>query len=379
MGGKSSTSTQSVQIPPEVLARYNAVNANAQNVAQTPFQQYSTDPNAFVAPLTSSQNAGIAGTNNYANAAQPYYGAATALTAAGAGPTNVGQLSSQNINQYMSPYLGDVVGSTAALLNQQQQQQMSGQLGNAIQQGAFGGDRSGIAAANLAQQQQLSSAQTLSGLLNQGYTQALGTAGQQQGFDLAQQQANLQRASQAGQQIAGIGTAAQGAGLQGAQAQLAAGQVAQQTQQAGDTALYNQFLQQQSYPFQTAQFLANIAEGTGALSGSTTTTTQPSSFFSDRRLKHDIQRIGESDEGLPIYKYKYKGDPNEQTHIGYMADEVEQVHPEAVGESQGYKTVDYDKASMGGGVLPQGAGQGFARGGFAGEGLVGPSDLAAIM
>ena len=44
-GGKTSTSTQGVTIPPEVLARYNSVNQTAQNVAQTPFQQYSTDPN----------------------------------------------------------------------------------------------------------------------------------------------------------------------------------------------------------------------------------------------------------------------------------------------------------------------------------------------
>ena len=73
-GGKGgSTTTSSVQIPPEVLARYNAVNAQAQTVAQQPFQQYSTDPNAFVAPLTSTQQAGITNTNAMAGAAQPYY------------------------------------------------------------------------------------------------------------------------------------------------------------------------------------------------------------------------------------------------------------------------------------------------------------------
>ena len=77
MGGKSSTSTSTVQIPPEVLARYNAVNAQAQNVSQTPFQPYSFDPSAFVAPFTPTQMAGLAGTNYYAGAAQPYYGAAT--------------------------------------------------------------------------------------------------------------------------------------------------------------------------------------------------------------------------------------------------------------------------------------------------------------
>ena len=52
-GGKSQTSTgsSSVSIPPDVLARYNSVNSQAQTVAQTPFQQYSADPNAFVAGL----------------------------------------------------------------------------------------------------------------------------------------------------------------------------------------------------------------------------------------------------------------------------------------------------------------------------------------
>ena len=54
MGGKTGTTTQSVQIPPEVLARYNSVNATAQQTAAQPFQKYSTNPNAFVAPLTQS-------------------------------------------------------------------------------------------------------------------------------------------------------------------------------------------------------------------------------------------------------------------------------------------------------------------------------------
>ena len=80
MGGKTSTSTQSVSIPPEVLARYNAVNARAENVASQGFQPYSSDPNAFVAPLTAGQQAGVTNTNQYANAAQPYYGAAPHLS-----------------------------------------------------------------------------------------------------------------------------------------------------------------------------------------------------------------------------------------------------------------------------------------------------------
>lgn len=340
-GGKGSTSQSTVSIPPEVLARYNSVNANAQQVAQTPFQTYSGQ---FVAPLTGTQQAGIANTNAAANEAQPYYQGATAYTLAGGNAVNPTALDSNAINQYMSPYLHDVLGSEAALLNQNNQQQQAGQLGTAISSGAFGGDRAGIAAANLAQQQQLANANIYSGILNQGYNTALATAQQQQGVNLAAQQANREALQQTGQSLAGLGTGAQNAALQGAQAQLAAGQVEQGTQQAQDTALYNQFLQQQSYPFQTAQFLANIAEGTGSLSGSTTTTnTSQNGIFSDERLKDGARVVGKTFDGQPIYTYRYKGD--DKTHMGLMAGNVERQHPDAVGLASGYKTVDYEKAT----------------------------------
>ena len=342
-GGKTQQSTSQVSVPPDVLARYNSVNATAQNVAQTPFQQYSTDPNAFVAPLNSTQQAGIAGTNQYANSAQPYYQAAAGLTAAGAGAANPTSLDSNAINQYMSPYIGDVAATTSALQNQQNQQALSGQLGNAISNNAFGGDRAGVAAANTQQQLSLSNASTLSNLFNTGYNNALSTAQQQQGVGLGAAQQNLARLTGAGSQLANIGAGAQTAGLAGAQAQLTAGQAQQQTQQAGQTALYNQFLQQQSYPFQTAQFLANIAEGTGALSGSTTTSTQPAPFFSDARLKEDIEPIGKTYDGSTIVKFRYKG--HQQKQIGLIAQDVERNHPEAVGLAGGYKTVDYDAAT----------------------------------
>lgn len=353
MGGKTGTTTQSVQIPPEVLARYNAVNKRAEDVAGRPFQQYSTDPSAFVAQLNQQQQAGIGNINQMAGAAQPAYQAAmagTSRTAQGFSPEGY----QQGVQGYMNPYLQNAMGATAAQMQNINQQQQAALRGSAIGQGAFGGNRSDIAQAALMGQQNLASGQTLAQMANQGYQNAA--------------QNYMQGLAQSGalyNQLGALGAGAQTAGLQGAQAQLGAGTLGQQTEQAGKTALYNQFLQQQAYPFQIAQFLANIAMGTGALSGSTTTTTQPMPFFSDRRLKEDVKRIGESDEGLPIYKYKYKGDPNEQTHIGFMADEVEKKHPEAVGIAAGYKTVDYDKATSEGGAVHHGReGEGFAMGGM---------------
>ena len=125
---------------------------------------------------------------------------------------------------------------------------------------------------------------------------------------------------QAAQQLGGLGAGITQTGLTAAQALLGAGTAGQQTQQAGLSALYNQFLQQQAYPFQTLGELANISEGIGALSGSTTTTTQPSSFFSDARLKQDIEPIGETYDGQKIVKFRYKGQPGKQ--IGLVAQDV---------------------------------------------------------
>ena len=353
MGGKTGTTTQSVQIPPEVLARYNAVNARAETTAQQPFQQYSASPESFVAQINPQQQAGISNINQQAMAAQPAYQAAMQGTAGAYGGLSP-QGFQQGVAGYMNPFVNQAMGATAAQMqnvNQQQQQQLVGQ---GVSAGAFGGDRGRIARAALANQQNLALGQTLGQMASQGYQ----GAAQNYLTGMGQQ-------GQLAAQMGALGAGAQQAGLQGAQAQIGAGTLGQQTEQAGKTAMYNQFLQQQAYPFQVAQFLANIAMGTGALSGSQTTTTQPMSFFSDRRLKEDIKRIGESDEGLPIYKFKYKGDPNEQTHVGFMADEVEKVHPEAVGHSHGYKTVDYDKAakSFGGIVVPERSGEGFGLGG----------------
>lgn len=49
---------------------------------------------------------------------------------------------------------------------------------------------------------------------------------------------------------------------------------------------------------------------------------------SDRRLKTDIKRVGQTDTGTPIYSFRYKsGGP---THIGYMAQDLIEGQPNAV-------------------------------------------------
>lgn len=66
-------------------------------------------------------------------------------------------------------------------------------------------------------------------------------------------------------------------------------------------------------------------------------------LFSDRRVKQDIKPVGKLENGLVVYKFRYKGHP--EMHIGLMAQDVQKVHPEAVGSVGGVLTVDYDLAT----------------------------------
>jgi hypothetical protein len=73
-------------------------------------------------------------------------------------------------------------------------------------------------------------------------------------------------------------------------------------------------------------------------------------FFSDARLKDVHARVGFTDTGFPLYLYNYKGEDRPQ--IGPMAQDVEQVMPDAVAEhSSGYKVVDYSRLVPEGGLL----------------------------
>lgn len=66
--------------------------------------------------------------------------------------------------------------------------------------------------------------------------------------------------------------------------------------------------------------------------------------LSDERAKDDIEQIGETEDGLGIYSYRYKGSP--RTEIGLMAQEVARKRPSAVRRDRGtgLMSVDYNRA-----------------------------------
>lgn len=71
-------------------------------------------------------------------------------------------------------------------------------------------------------------------------------------------------------------------------------------------------------------------------------------IYSDRRLKTDIERVGELPNGIPTYRFRYKGD--DTTQIGVMSDDVREVMPDAViPDESGFDRVNY--AMIGAGHL----------------------------
>jgi hypothetical protein len=332
---------------------------------------------------------------------QPYINSATQYAQAGATPISLQQFSPGAVNQYMSPYLQNVLGSTVANINETNAQQQQQLEGNLIAQGAWGGDRSAVAQSELARQQNLANNATIANVANTGYTSALGEFNTQQAMGAQAQLQSAQLAAAAAPTLANLGVYGQQAALQQAQAQYGYGSAEQQQQQAALSTAYQQFLNQQQYPYQQLGWLGGLVSGAASGMGGTTTSSIPQPgtanqvigglgmlgslgslgsaassgggflsgigsavgsaasgigsgigdalaglfAFSDERAKENIRHVGKTHDGQNIYSFTYKGDPNQKTHIGLMAQEVEKRHPEAVGEHNGLKFVDYKAAT----------------------------------
>jgi hypothetical protein len=66
---------------------------------------------------------------------------------------------------------------------------------------------------------------------------------------------------------------------------------------------------------------------------------------SDIRLKQDIMHLGRLDNGINLYRYRYKW--SDQVYVGVMAQEVAQIIPDAVERgADGYLRVDYARVGL---------------------------------
>lgn len=340
-GSNTTTNSSTSSADPQAASLYRDILTRAQGVASTPYQAYTGD---LTADVNAQQTAGIAGINANANYASPYISQAAGLAGASSAP-----ISASTIAQYQSPYTQQVIDATTAQMGHDNQTAMAQLQGNQIAQGALGGNATGVAKGILAGQQGRTQASTIAGLYDQSYKQALGAAQQQQQTGLAGANA-----------LANYGISGQNAALTGAGAQINAGTLQQQTAQNDLNAQYQQFQLQQAYPYQQTQWLAGLGTGVGSNLGGTsngsTTTPAPNqtaqwvgagltaaSLLSDRNAKEAIEKIGTTNDGQNIYRYRYKGQPG--YHIGLIAQEVKEDHPEAVERRGGLHYVDLKGAT----------------------------------
>lgn len=261
----------------EVSTGYKDLLSRASPLLDRQYPEYAGQLVAGLSPYTTAAGQGIAGLGG---GTQGAYNMAQGLALAGAAPIQPMQFSGEAVGQYLSPYLQNVMGATAANIAQTNAQQQSQLTGNAIQRGAYGGDRAGIAAAELARQQNLANNATLANIANQGYQSALGMFNQQQ---LANMQAQLQSgqlAQGAGNLLGNLATGGQQASLAQLGAQLQYGGLEQQQRQAELSTAYQQFLNKQQYPYQQLGWYGGLLGGAAQGMGGTTTTqaAQPSMF-----------------------------------------------------------------------------------------------------
>lgn len=343
MGGtKNSTSTSQQSLPGYLQNAYQNLVGSAQGTASQPYQ-------AYTGGFTGDQTQAFQNIRNLAGSSDPAFGNASTALSTSMVPTH------NTVGAYMNPFQQNVIDTMMDTMQEQNQRQQQGVVGNAIAKGAFGGNRVGVAQGELARQQKLADNQTIAGLMSQNYAQGLGAAQADKGAQL-----------QAAQQYAGLGQTQMQTGLAQTGAQLGAGTQQQQFD-------YQQYLNKLAFPYQQQSWLSSIVGGLGPSAGGTTTETKPdgnswaqllglglqAASLSDERAKEDAEPVGKSFDGQTIYKYRYKGSP--QTHLGFMAQEVKKDHPDAVGQSNGLMTVDYEKATRdaahrgkfaAGGVIP---------------------------
>lgn len=294
MGKGSSGSGQNTVVqnssPPQIyLDAYQHLLEQAQAQQQQPLTQY---PGQLVAPFNAAQNeafdvTGTAATDlaNFGNPAAPYINSAADAYSSATQPlwSGVQQFSPGAVNQYMSPYTQNVVNATQDQFNQSNQIQSDQLTGNAIAKGAFGGDREAVAQAVLAGQQQLNQAPVIAGLYDKAYGQGLGEFNTQQTSQLGANQANAWLNSQAASGLSNLGQQAFNtqlgginANLAGANANLGIGAIQQAQAQQELNIPYEQFIQQQAYPWQTIGWLGGITQGLGTSAGGNASTNYPS-------------------------------------------------------------------------------------------------------
>jgi len=354
-----------------------------------PYVPYSQNPSDYVAGFSPMQQAAQQETANLQVPGQ--YGAATAMTGAGGlGAYGLAGQEAQAGNQYnmmatnpyavgafMNPYIQQSLAPQLQLLGQQTGINTAAEQGAATSAGAFGGSREALMNSLQQQQGNLAAQQAIGQGYNQAYTNAMQNMQYGAGLGLQGQQAAnaaLGTGIGAAGQLGSLGGQQLGAqqNIIAAQSQ-AGGQQQQQQQNIINQAIQN-YATAQQYPEQQLSFMNAMLRGLPTQQATTNTyQATPSTLNqitglgiaglgaynafgggsgaagSDMNLKESIVSLWTAPNGLRVYEFEYKPEFKEHPlcghgkFLGYMAQEVEKIMPEAVFVmDNGYKAVNYD-------------------------------------
>ena len=257
------TSTSQTTIPEYAKPYAEKMLGKSEALTESPYQTYGGQRMAASTPEQQAARQSVAGMQQPGQfAAGTGLAAAGGLGALGAGQQYMNMATDPGAQQaFMSPYMQNVVDlQKQEAIRDAQKGQLAQNLG-AVRQGTYGGARQLLAGTERERnlQQNLANIQAVGS--QKAYEDAM--RGMQFGTTAGIQGA--QAATQAGATLGQLGIGQQQAGIDLAKAQEAFGAMGQAEQQKALDLQYQDFLQQQQYPYKQLGFMSDILRGSANL------------------------------------------------------------------------------------------------------------------
>jgi len=317
----------------DILAKGQALT----DVNQNPYQTYNQDRIAGFSPM---QQQAMQGAQNMTVA--PQTGEATAgATMAGIGGLGVaGQANpygfQQQVGGYMNPYMNQILAPQLAEANRQYDIGATRQQSAATQAGAFGGSREAIMAAENERNRNTG----LNQIYGQGLNTAFGQAQNQYNQGLQNQLAGFGLMNQSAANLGQLGQNQYGQQMGINQLQNQYGGQQQAQMQRGLDTSYQDFTNQQNYPYKQLGFMSDMIRGLPLGQQSTTQMYQapPTGLQTAGSLAltgYGINQLAKGANGGQVYGYAdggeiktYAGDKDSVTSSDNIEDIISRLNPE---------------------------------------------------
>ena len=257
------TATSQVTIPEYAKPQVERLLGKAEAATGTPYQAYGGQRIATATPEQQAARQSVAGMELPGQfAAGTGLAGAAGLQGLGAGQTYMGMATSPAAQQaFMSPYIQGVVDvQKRKAIEAAQKTQLMQNLG-AARQGTYGGARQLLAGT----ERERTSNERLADIQATGLQQAYDRAQQAMQFGTTAGIQGSQAATQAGATLGQLGIGQQQQAIDLAKAQEAFGAMGQAEQQKLMDLQYQDYLQQQQYPYKQLGFMSDILRGSANL------------------------------------------------------------------------------------------------------------------